>query len=114
MSKLLLTIKGNSGKLLVYDGKVYFERKSVLGNFASIFGEKTSYGYEKEVKFEFINGVEFNKATMWRNGYISLAVEGEIKNIDGINGATRNATSLVFLQAQIMMQKKKLNTYKIK
>lgn len=95
--KELMSVKGNDGRLLVFDDYVYFERKSVIGHFDSIFfNADKDYYNEKKIPYEMINGVEWNKASMIRNGYITLAVEGEIKSTTGLKGAAKNATSIVF------------------
>lgn len=95
--KELMFVKGNNGRLLVFDDYVYFERKSFLGNLdAIIFNSNTGYYNEKKISYEMINGIEWGQASTWRNGYISLAVEGEIKNQTGHKGAGKNATSIVF------------------
>ncbi|GEM_PF-6932630 len=36
------------------------------------------------------------KASIWRNGFLSLSIEGELKNIDGVKDAMKDASSLVF------------------
>lgn len=95
--KELMSIKGNDGRLIVFENYVYFERKSIIGHLDTIFsGSNKSYYNEKKIPYEMINGVEWNKASTWRNGYISLAVEGEIKNENGLKGAVKNATSIIF------------------
>ncbi len=92
-----MRVKGNNGTLIVYDDHVYFERKSFLGNFDAVTrGNATGFNSEKGIPFEYILGVEWNKATMFRNGYISLHIEGEIKNMSGLKGAANNASSLIF------------------
>ena len=95
--KELMSVKGNNGRLIIFENSVYFERKSVIGNVDAIASNSnTGYYNEKNITFDMINGIEWNKASIWRNGYISLAVEGELKNTNGLAGATKNATSLVF------------------
>lgn len=95
--KIILQVKGNNGRLLIFDDSVYFERKSILGNLDSVFFDaKTGYGHEKLIYFDMINSVEWNNATMLRNGYISLGVEGEIKNMSAMKGALKDANSLIF------------------
>lgn len=95
--KELMSVSANDGRLLVYDDYVYFERKSVMGHLDSIFRNyDKDYYNEKRIPYDMINGIEWNKASMIRNGYITLAVEGEIKSATGLKGATKNATSIVF------------------
>lgn len=95
--KELMFVKGNDGRLIIFDSYVYFERKSFLGHFTRAF-EKADKTYlnEKKIPYEMINGIEWNKASKWRNGYLTLAVEGEIKIESGLAGAAKNATSIVF------------------
>ena len=97
MSNEIMRVKGTNGSLVVYEDHVYFERKSLLGNIDAVSrGNDTGYNSEKGIPFEYILGVEWNKASLLRNGYISLNIEGEIKNMSGLKGAANNASSLVF------------------
>ena len=97
MANEVMRVKGNNGTLIIYDDHVYFERKSFLGNYdAATRGTASGLGSEKGVPLENINGVEYNKATMFRNGYISLFIEGEIKNMGGMKGAANDASSIIF------------------
>lgn len=97
MSEAIITVKGQNGKLYLYEDSVFFERKSILGHIdAALTSAKTSYGYEKNISYDVIRGVKLMKASIWRNGYISLVIEGELKNIDGVKDAAKDASSLVF------------------
>ena len=100
MENAIIVVKGNSGKLYLYEDYVFFERKSVLGNIVAAFERtKTSYRYEKNISYDIIRGVKLMKASKWRNGYISLAIEGELKNIDCLNDAAKDASSLIFFES---------------
>ena len=94
--RLIMEVKGNNGRLLVFENYVFFERKSFLGKVEAFFGGKNSNMPEKRVSMDQILSVEYSLASMMRNGYISLAVIGEEKNMNGFFGAAKNPTSLIF------------------
>lgn len=97
MDNAIMVVKGNNGTLYVYEDSVFFERKSIIGHIdAVLFSAKTSYGYEKNISYDVIRGVKLMKASIWRNGFLSLSIEGELKNIDGVKDAMKDASSLVF------------------
>lgn len=80
MEKLLFELKGNLNKLLVYEDKIIFR----------------FFADEKVVDAVDIESIEFSKATLWKNGYISIGAKGEIKNSGGIRGAAQDLRSIVF------------------
>lgn len=80
MDKLLFELKGNLNKMLVYEDKIIFR----------IFPD------EKVVDVVDIESIEFSKATLWKNGYISIGAKGEIKNSAGLRGAGKDLRSIVF------------------
>ncbi len=95
--KEIMSLKGIDGRLLIYDEYVYFERKSIMGHLDSIFFKsQKDYYNEKKIPYDMINGVEWNKASMIRNGYITLSIEGEIKSETGLKGASKSASSIGF------------------
>ena len=96
MSIEIMRVKGISGTLIIFEDKIYIERKSLLGNIDALV-HKTPTGYysEKEIRLNTLEGVEWNRASMIRNGYISLFVKGEIKNMGGLKGAFNDASSII-------------------
>ena len=61
MSEAIITVKGNNGKLYLYEDSVFFERKSILGHIdAALTSAKTSYGYEKNISYDVISDNRFH------------------------------------------------------
>lgn len=80
MEKLLFELKGNLNKMLVYEDKIIFR----------------FFPDEKVVDVVDIESIEFSKASLWKNGYISIGAKGEIKNSSGLRGAGKDLRSIVF------------------
>lgn len=95
--QLLMQLKGNNGWLLVYETYIYFERKSILGNIEASMGRTpTGSGNEKTIEYSEIEGIKWNTANLFKNGYLSVAVKNDSKNEGGVIGATKDDTSIVF------------------
>lgn len=93
----LIVIKGYNGNMHLYNDRIFIDRKSIVAHFDAIFlGAKTSLNYEQVIYYSEIKSVKYMKATIWKNGYISLVIEGELKNIDGVRDAAKDASSLIF------------------
>lgn len=101
--RLVMQVKGNNGRLLIFEDYVFFERKSFLGSMESLFSaNKNNNVGEKKVEMSKIQGVEWGMASIWKNGYISLSVIGESKNMNGLFGAGKHPTSIVFFPVSNM------------
>ena len=85
MAELLFELKGNGNKLFIYEDKLVFKFLTD----------------EKVVDIVDVESVEFSKASMWKNGYLSLGVKNEIKNSNGIRGAAKDLRSIVFFPKRI-------------
>lgn len=84
MGNLLFELRGNMNNLFVYEDKIIFKFLTD----------------EKVIDKVDIESVEFSKASIWKNGYLSLGVKGEIKNSNGIRGAANDLRSIVFFPKQ--------------
>ena len=93
MAELLFELKGNGNKLFIYEDKLVFKFLTD----------------EKVVDIVDVESVEFSKASMWKNGYLSLGVKNEIKNSNGIRGAAKDLRSIVFFPKQNELAEKVYN-----
>lgn len=93
MAELLFELKGNGNKLFIYEDKLVFKFLTD----------------EKVVDIVDVESVEFSKASMWKNGYLSLGVKNEIKNSNGIRGAAKDLRSIVFFPKQNELAEKIYN-----
>jgi hypothetical protein len=98
MSDVVVSYKGNNGEFFLREDSIEIRRRSVLGNLdvAMGFTNATGIASERIIPLEDIESVEYKPATMWMNGYLSLAVRGELRNNNGLRGAGKNPSSLVF------------------
>jgi len=109
-SKLLYTGIGIGGQLELWGDRVVIKRSGAV---AAVSGGLEGRLGDKTIPLSQISAVQFRKATMMFNGYISFSFFGG-REINGYNEAAKNENSVIFYmwnQKPFLLIKSSLDAY---
>ena len=98
MGDIKISCKGNNGEFIVYEDTVEIRRRTALGNIdAAMYKANSGIGSERIIRIDDLEGIEFVPAvSIWKNGYMTLVVKGELRNNNGLKGAAKHPATIIF------------------
>ena len=91
--KMLMELKGLNGQIQLYEDKIIITRKG--------FRAKMSQGFfkgDKSIYLSHITGIQLKHTGILTNGYIQFTLSGGNESTRGMNAATKDENSVIFVK----------------